>query len=41
METEDRAHLDQWIAQWNDVVDFEVHTVISSADAAAKVAARL
>jgi hypothetical protein len=41
METDDRALLDQWIAQWKDIVDFEVHPVISSADAAAVVAARL
>ena len=41
METDDRALLDQWIAQWTDIVDFEVHPVISSADAAAVVAARL
>ena len=38
METEDRALLDQWIAQWKDLVDFEVHPVISSAEAAAQVA---
>jgi hypothetical protein len=41
METDDRALLDQWIAQWKDIVDFDVHPVISSADAAAVVAARL
>jgi N-acetylglutamate synthase-like GNAT family acetyltransferase len=36
METGDRALLDQWIAQWDDLVDFEVHPVITSAEAAAK-----
>lgn len=41
METEDRALLDRWIAQWADIADFEVHPVISSADAAAAVAPRL
>lgn len=41
METEDPALLDQWIAQWNDIVDFEVYTVIPSAEAAHAVAARL
>jgi len=41
METEDRGLLDQWIANWNDIVDFEVHEVIGSADAAARVARRL
>jgi hypothetical protein len=41
METEDRALLDQWIANWNDIVDFEVHPVISSKEAAEKIAPRL
>jgi hypothetical protein len=35
METEDRALLDQWIARWNDLVDFEVVPVMTSAEAAA------
>lgn len=35
METEDRALLDQWIARWNDLVDFEVVPVMMSAEAAA------
>jgi hypothetical protein len=34
METPDRALLDLWMANWNDLVDFEVHPVISSQDAA-------
>ena len=38
METADRALLDQWIANWSDIVDFEVHAVISSAEAAERVA---
>jgi Protein of unknown function (DUF3303) len=37
METDDRALLDQWIAAWQDLVDFEVHPVITSAEAAARV----
>lgn len=41
METEDRALLDQWIANWNDIVDFEVHPVISSKSAAERIAPRL
>jgi hypothetical protein len=41
METEDRALLEQWIANWNDIVDFEVHPVISSKEAAEKIAPRL
>jgi hypothetical protein len=39
METEDRRLLDQWIANWRDIVEFEVHPVITSADAAARVEA--
>ena len=41
METEDRSLLDQWIANWKDLVDFEVFPVMTSAEAAAKVAPRL
>jgi Protein of unknown function (DUF3303) len=41
METEDRALLDQWMANWNDLVDFEVHPVITSNQAAEKIAPRL
>lgn len=41
METENRALLDQWIANWNDVVDFEVHPVIISKEAAEKITPRL
>ena len=38
METEDRALLEQWMANWSDIVDFEVETVISSKEAADKIA---
>lgn len=41
METEDRVLLDQWIANWSDIVDFEVHAVISSKEAAERIAPRL
>jgi len=41
METADRALLDAWIAAWNDIVDFEVLPVITSAEAAASVVERL
>jgi hypothetical protein len=37
MECEDRALLDAWLAAWEDLVDFEVHPVITSAEAAARV----
>ena len=38
METDDSSLFDEWIAAWDDLVDFEVIPVISSADAAAKFA---
>jgi Protein of unknown function (DUF3303) len=38
METEDLTLLDQWMANWNDLVDFEVHPVISSKEAAERIA---
>jgi Domain of unknown function (DUF3303) len=38
METEDRALLDDWIAKWSDLVDFEVYRVISSHEATEKIA---
>ena len=41
MECDDPALLDAWIARWSDLVEFEVHPVIVSADAAALVAPRL
>ncbi len=40
METEDRALLDQWMANWSDLVEFEVHSVITSSEAAARMATR-
>lgn len=37
METGDRALLDEWIAQWSDLMEFEIWPVISSRQAAARV----
>lgn len=34
METADPALLEEWMGLWRDLVDFEVHPVISSAEAA-------
>ena len=34
METENGLLLDEWIANWSDIVDCEVHPVISSIEAA-------
>ena len=39
MECDDRALLEAWLAAWNDIVDFQVHPVITSAEAAARVPA--
>jgi hypothetical protein len=36
METDDRNLLDQWMANWADLVDFEVIPVMTSAEAASK-----
>ena len=41
METDDRDLLDQWMAHWSDIVAFEVHPVITSAEAAETIAPRL
>jgi hypothetical protein len=38
MECDDRTLLDEWIAAWSDLVDFDVIPVISSAAAAARFA---
>jgi hypothetical protein len=38
METEERGLLDQWMANWSDLVDFEVFPVMTSQEAAAKIA---
>lgn len=37
MECEDRDLLDQWMAAWADLVDFEVRPVMTSAEAAGRV----
>jgi len=36
MECDDRALLDEWMHAWQDIVEFEVHPVITSAEAAAR-----
>jgi hypothetical protein len=41
METEDRRLLDEWVANWSDLVDFEVYAVMTSKEAAEKVASEL
>lgn len=41
MECDDRTLLDEWMANWRDLVDFEVIPAMTSAEAAAVVAPRL
>ena len=41
MECADAALLDEWMAQWRDINDFEVIPVVTSAEAQARVAPRL
>lgn len=41
METDQRELLDEWLANWNDLVEFEVYPVISSQEAAEKVCPKL
>ena len=41
MQTEDPALLDQWMANWSDLVDFEVYPVVTSQEAAQKIAPQL
>ena len=41
MECQDRQLLDQWMANWADITEFEVIPVVTSAEAAATVAPRL
>jgi hypothetical protein len=38
MEADDRALLDDWMANWKDIVNFEVHPVITSQEAAERIA---
>ena len=41
METSERRLLDEWMAHWSDIVNFEVYPVITSKQAADAVASRL
>jgi hypothetical protein len=38
MEAPDRSLLEEWMARWSDLVEFEVVDVLTSAEAAATVA---
>jgi hypothetical protein len=37
METADRALLDAWMSKWSDLVEFEVHPVMTSQQASQRV----
>jgi len=39
METSDPKLLDEWMRNWDDLVEFEVHPVITSQEAAQRAAA--
>ena len=41
VQTADRALLEQWMANWSDLIDFEVRPVLTSAEAAAAIAPSL
>jgi hypothetical protein len=41
METDDYRLLEQWMANWQDLVDFEVYPVITSQEAAERIGPRL
>ena len=41
METDDRRLLEQWMANWRDIVDFEVYLVMTSKEAVEKISPRL
>ena len=41
MECNERRLLDQWVAQWQDLVDFEIIPVVTSAEASAKLGPQL
>lgn len=38
METDHPEYIDEWLANWNDLVEFEVYPVITSKEAVEKVA---
>ena len=37
METADRALLEEWMRRWSDLIEFEVHPVITSQQAAERM----
>jgi uncharacterized protein DUF3303 len=41
METDDRNLINEWIANWSDLVEFEVYPVINSAEAVERVSSHI
>ena len=41
METADRKLVDDWIANWSDLVEFEVYPVITSQEAAERISSHV
>jgi Domain of unknown function (DUF3303) len=41
MECEDRQILEQWMARWSDLIEFEVIPVVTSAQAVERITPRL
>jgi PAS domain S-box-containing protein len=41
LETGDHRLLDEWMANWSDLIDFEVHPVITAEEAGEKLAAKI
>jgi hypothetical protein len=41
MEAPDRGLLDQWMANWSDLVEFEVHPVMTSKEASERIGPKL
>jgi len=41
MDCDDRMLLDEWMQNWNDIVDFEVIPIITSEKASAAIAPHL
>jgi hypothetical protein len=41
MEAEDPGLIDQWVANWSDIIEFEIVPVITSKEAAEGIAPRL
>ena len=38
MEAPDRRLLDEWMANWSDLIEFEVHPVLTSKEASERIA---